>query len=452
MAKQKNSIGDFTQGSVQDGILRLAGPMILAQIVGVLYNIVDRMFIGHHPELGKEALTGLGILFPLVTLFIAFANWAGQGGAAIFAIERGHGDDQKAAKIQGNALFFLLSSALLLGLISYLFENPILHFFGATDSSYRYAGEYLRIYLLGVPFNAISLGLNPFISAQGYPKKGMLTVIIGAVLNLILDPLLIYYFQLGIKGAAIATVISQAVSAIWILHFLSAKKTPVRLSHEALKPRLAVLTQILTLGFANFIFQLTNSLTLAVANTTLLRYGGDLHLGVMTVIISIRQMFSMPINGLAVAAKPFLSFNYGAEMKDRVVEGIKYVTKICAVLTILTTAIIFAVPQLLLSLFNSDPQFISAGVLPLRIYFSMFFFMSFQMVGQSTFTALGMAKEASFFSLLRKVFLILPLTLLLPKLSFLGVFGVYLAEALSQLIGGTACYLTMWKRVVKSPR
>ena len=450
---QRQRQGDFTVGTVQSGILQLAGPMILAQIVGVLYNIVDRIFIGHQAGIGQEALTGLGLLFPLIMLCNAFASWAGQGGSALFAIERGHGDEAKAKRILGNAAFFLLISSAALMLISFFFQGAVLDLFGAKSSESRiYAHEYLDIYLFGIPFQAVALGLNPFLTAQGYPKRAMGTVVIGALLNLILDPLFIYTLALGIRGAAIATVISQLISALWILYYLSPRQAVVPFLAQSLRPEPRLLAEILKLGFANFVFQLTNSLTMAVANTTLLRFGGELHVGIMTVIVSIRQIFSLPINGLAIAAKPFLSFNYGAERQDRVLAGILYLTRLCGALCLIATVFIQLFPGLLLKIFNSDSTLLEAGVPAVRIYFSMFFFMALQMVGQSTFTALGKAKEATFFSLLRKVFLILPLTLFLPLIPSIGVLGVYWAEAISQLVGGTACYSTMWHRVKTEPR
>lgn len=453
MPNQGKKQGDFTEGKVSSGILRLAGPMILAQLVGVLYNIVDRIYIGHQPGVGQEALTGIGILFPIIMLCNAFASWAGQGGSALFAIERGHGDEETASKVLHNSAIFLLASAMCLVVISYLFEEAILLIFGAQSESLVYAEQYLEIYLLGVPFQALSLGLNPFLAAQGFPKRAMGTVIIGAGLNIVLDPIFIYALNLGIRGAAIATVISQFVSACWLLYYLRGERAPITLKISKLKLAPKLLLEILKLGFANFVFQLTNSLTMAVANSTLLRYGGELHVGIMTAVVSIRQIFTLPINGLAIASKPFLSFNYGAERMDRVHEGIVFMTKLCGLLCLLSTILIQACPGLLLKIFNSDADFIQEGIPAVRSYFALFFFLSLQMVGQHTFTALGKAKEATFFSLLRKVFLILPLTLWLPKLAFFGVLGVYWAESISQIIGGSICYRTMWQRViVENPR
>lgn len=445
----QHETGTFTEGSVRSNIFRLAWPMMLAQLVGVLYNIVDRMFIGHLPGMGGDALTGLGVVFPLITLMNAFANWAGQGGQALFAIARGRGEEDEAKTIQGNACFLLLVMSTGLMLLAYTFETPLLYLFGASETTLPYASAYMRIYVIGTVFQLISLGLNPFLGAQGFARMQMLTVVIGAVTNLILDPIFIFVLNMGVRGAAIATVISQCISALWIVFFLMSDKANVKLQTDALKPDPYQIKHILTLGFANFVFLLTNSLTLAVSNSVLLKYGGDVQVGVMTVVMSIRQVFSMPIIATNNASKPFLSFNYGADANDRVTAGIRLILKYCLFFTTLTTLSTLSFPRLFLGLFTSDTAIVEAGVTPLRIYFACFIFMSFQMVGQTTFTALGFAKEATFFSLLRKVFLILPFTLLLPRIPALGVMGVYLAELISQVIGGSATIAAMWHRVYR---
>ncbi len=445
----QHETGTFTDGSVRSNIFRLAWPMMLAQFVGVLYNIVDRMFIGHLPGMGGDALTGLGVVFPLITLMNAFANWAGQGGQALFAIARGRGEEEDARRIQGNVCFLLLAMAAGLMLLAYGLETPLLKMFGASETTLPYASAYMRIYVLGTVFQLISLGLNPFLGAQGFARMQMLTVVIGAVTNLILDPIFIFRFRLGVRGAAIATVISQGISAFWILRFLSGKRANVRLETAALKPDGRQIKDILTLGFANFVFLLTNSLTLAVSNTVLLKYGGDAQVGVMTVVMSIRQVFSLPIIATNNASKPFLSYNYGADANARVTAGIRLILRTCLIFTGLTTLVTLGFPRFFLRLFTSDPAILAAGVTPLRIYFACFLFMSFQMTGQTTFTALGFAKEATFFSLLRKVFLIIPFTLLLPRIPAIGVLGVYLAELISQVIGGSATFAAMYRRVYR---
>lgn len=446
---QAISVGQFTEGSVRENIFRMAWPMMVAQLVGVLYNLVDRMFIGHLPEIGGVALTGLGVVFPLITLWNAFANWAGQGGASVFAIERGRGDEREAKAIQGNACFLLLFFSALMMLTAYNFESTLLRWFGASDVTYPYASAYMRIYLSGTPFQLFSLGMNPYINAQGFGKISMLSIVIGAVVNIILDPIFIYVFGLGVAGAAWATVIAQFCSALWVLLFLSGKHASIRLSLPSLKPVKKVITRILVLGFANFVFQMTNSLTQGVSNSTLLAYGGDVQVGVMTVINSLRQVSGLPLTGFMNGAKPVLSFNYGAKKHDRVIKGIWVIVAFSVCITALTTLLVWVFPKQLLGIFTSDRIYIAEGVWPFRIYFIFFIFMTFHLVGQTVFTALSLPKEATFFSLLRKVFLILPLTILLPRIPGMGVMGVYWAEAFSQLIAGFACFGTMWFRVGK---
>lgn len=423
--------------------MRLGVPMILAQLVGVLYNVVDRMFIGHLSESGPHALTGLGVVFPLISLWNAFANWAGQGGSSVFAIERGRGDDDYAERVQGNTCAILMLMAVFLMGIGYLFETPLLRLFGASPHTLPYASAYMRIYLIGTPFQLISLGLTPFISAQGFARTGMLSVVIGAIVNLALDPLFIFVLGLGVRGAALATVLAQIVSAAWVLVFLTGRRPPERLTRRALQPKIRIMTRVLALGFANFIFQMTNSVTQAVSNSTLLAYGGDLQVGVMTVVAAVRQIFSMQTAGFTAAAKPVISYNYGADEPGRVLEGIRILLLTCGPFNLAASLLVFALPGTIMRMFTPDPALLAAGRNDLRIYFACFIFLTLQMVGQTTFTALGMARHATFFSLFRKVVLLLPLTILLPRIPALGVHGVYVAEALSQLIGGTTCFIVM---------
>ena len=437
--------GDFSRGSVKGHIFQQAWPMIIAQLVGVLYSVADRMFIGHMPDVGSEALTGIGILFPVITLVNAFANWGGQGGAALFAMARGRGDEKRAMKIMGNTcLLFIVFTFILCGL-GYGLESSLLRAFGGSDETIPYASDYLRIYLAGTFFQLISLGLNPYFGASGFPRQGMLAVIIGAGFNLALDPVFIFSWHMGIRGAAYATLLSQFLSAAWTLCFLSSKKRRYRLSWVSLRYDASCVREILYLGFANFLFQLTNALTQAVSNKVLYAWGGDLQVAIMTVVQTLRQIFCMPLNGLTNAAKPVLSYNYGAKRGDRVVEGIAIMTRCGLWTTGIVSAIALIFPRQLIALFTTDTQVILEGATPMRIFFLFFLFFSFQISGQSTFTALGFAKEATFFSLLRKVFLILPLTLILPY--FMGARGVFTAEAVSQIVGGSACYLTMYRRV-----
>ncbi len=446
----KTVVGDFTKGSVAQNIMRMAWPLIFAQIVSVLYNIIDRMFIGHLPGIGGVALTGLGIVFPFISLINACANWIGQGGSSFFSIERGRGDVDKARLILGNSCSLILMFSVALMLLGYTAETPLLKLFGSTPETFEYSATYLRIYLLGTPFQLISIALNAFISAQGFAAIGMLSVIIGAILNIFLDFILISILNMGVSGAAIATIISQMVSAIWIVSFLSGKRTLIRIEINKLKPNIFIIKQILNIGLANFFFQANDTLVQTVSNHMLLSFGGHVFVGIMTVVMSIMMVFALPLSGLSNAVKPFLSFNYGAGRTDRMIDGIHFMLKCTVGSCLVTTIIVLSLPRLLLSLFTSNPLYVEQGILPLRLFFVFFTFMALQNTGQATFTALGLAKEATFFSLLRKVFVIIPLTIVLPYI--MGINGVFIAEAISQLTVGSICYASMHHRVIKRVR
>ena len=337
----------------------------------------------------------------------------------------------------------LVGSSLILFVICFAFRDPILWLFGATEDSFGYAEEYLSIYLFGTTFSMFSTGMNGFINAQGFPKTGMCTIAIGAVLNLVLDPIFIFVFDMGVAGAAIATVISQAVSALWVLTFFLGKRSMYRIRRANLILRMGLLRQILGLGLAGFIMQATNFLVQIVCNKMLNIYGGDLYVGIMTVVNSVRDILSLPANSIANGAQPVLGYNYGAKKFDRVRRGIRFTTFLGFAYMLVAWLFVLFFPHLLLSIFTSDQTMISTGQSSLHIYFFGFFFMAFQFAGQSTFTALGCAKRAIFFSLLRKVLIVVPLTLLLPGLGF-GTDGVFLAEPISNVIGGLASFLTMY--------
>jgi putative MATE family efflux protein len=439
---------DFSQGRVWRNIVSQAIPLTLAEFVHLLYNIVDRIYIGHMEGVGNMALTGIGITFPIVTLIAAFTALFGKGGTPLFSIARGAKENEKAEKIMGNVFSLLLISSLILLVGCYLFRRPILYLFGASDQSYVYANQYLRIYLWGTPFAMLTTGMNGFVSAQGFPKIGMLTTILGAVLNLILDPIFIFGLHMGVGGAALATVISQIASAIWVLLFLTGKKALLTIKRKNLKLDLSLAKDIAGLGTAGFIVQATNSLVQIVCNVTLQNFGGDLYVGVMTVLNSVREILGLPVSGITSGAQPVLGYNYGAKRNDRVKEGIRFTALIGTIYTIVAWFVIMIIPKFLFQIFTSDPAVIEKGPRALNIYFFGFFFMSFQFAGQTVFQALGKAKEAVFFSLLRKVFIVVPLTLLLPYIGF-GVHGIFLAEPISNAIGGLACFIAMWVTVYK---
>ena len=447
---------DFSKGSVGRNILVQAVPLTIAQLIQLLYNIVDRIYIGHLPGSDGMALTGIGLIFPIVALVTAFTNLFGMGGAPLFSIARGEGEEGKAARIQGNTATLLILSAVGLTALCYLFKRPILFAFGASDATYGYADEYLTIYLAGTIFAMFGAGMNFFISAQGFPKIGMFTTILGAVLNIGLDPLFIFVFHMGVRGAALATILSQAVSALWVLRFLTGKKALLPLKRPCLRLQAPIVRRMTALGMSGFIMSATNCLVQVVCNVTLKLYGGDLYIGVMTILNSVREVLSLPVMGVTNGAQPVLGYNYGAKAYGRVRKGIGFTTLIGGSYSLVAWLAVLLLPGPFIHLFSSQPDLLLYGEEAMRLYFAGFIFMTFQFAGQSTFVALGKSKFAIFFSLLRKVIIVVPLTLLLPRLDGLGVKGVLIAEPISNLIGGLACFVTMlfsvWRRLKKDEK
>lgn len=442
---QKN---DFSKGSVWKCIIAQAVPLTIAQLVQLLYNVVDRIYIGHMEDGNSLALTGVGLTFPVVTLIMAFTALFGNGGVPLFSMERGGGDEEKAGRILGNSFGLLLISSVILTIVGYAFSKPILFAFGASEDSFVYAGEYLNVYLIGTVFSMITTGMNGYINAQGFPGIGMLSIIIGAVVNIILDPIFIFVLDMGVAGAALATIISQMLSAVWVLRFLFGKKAVVPLRLKNIRISKEITREICKLGASNFIMQGTNCVVQIACNATLQSYGGDIYVGIMTVANSVREICSLPISGIVNGAQPVISYNYGAKDYKRVKSGINFNTIIGSGYTMFAWLLIILFPEFWFGVFSDDMQMLGAGVGMLQIYFFGFVFMALQFAGQSTFQALGDAKHAIFFSLLRKAFIVVPLTLLLPMVGF-GVKGVFLAEPISNVIGGTACYLTMRRTVYK---
>ena len=441
---------DFSKGKISNNIIAQAIPLILAQLVQLLYNVVDRIYIGHLPGADNLALTGIGLAFPITTLVAAFTYLFGTGGAPLFSIERGAGNNEKAEKILGNTFTLLLGTSFIIFALTYIFRRPVLYLFGASDVSYVYADEYLRIYLFGTTFSMLSTGLNGFINAQGFPKVGMMTTVIGALLNLILDPLFIFVFDMGVSGAALATVISQGVSAVWVLHFLISRKgrAAFHIKRSCLRLEVGLVWDITSLGTAGFIMQGTNCLVQVVCNATLKVYGGDLYVGIMTVINSVREIMSLPVSGLTSGAQPVIGYNYGARRYDRVKGGIRFTAMLGIIYTACAWLLVLLIPRQLMGIFTEDAETIRYGAEALKIYFFGFVFMAFQFTGQASFTALGCSRQAIFFSLLRKAVIVAPLTIILPWLGF-GVSGVFLAEPISNVIGGLASFLTMYITVYR---
>lgn len=451
----QTQVTDFSTGSVRKRIISQAVPLTLAQAVQLLYNIVDRIYIGHLPGAGKLALTGLGITFPVIVLIAGVTQLVGVGGTPLFSMARGRRDDREAEAVLGNAMALLLVSSVVCFAVGYFLRKPILYAFGASDESYYYADQYLRIYLFGTAFSMLVTGLNGYINAQGFPRIGMLTTLIGALINILLDPVFIFVLHMGVQGAALATVISQGISCVWVLRFLTGKRAILRLKRSTLRIDPARTGRILTLGIPGFVMQGTNSLVQIVCNNQLQLYGsamlaggGDLYVGVMMVLGSVREMLSLPVNGIAIGSQPVLGFNYGARKYERVKEGIRFSAVLGAGYTLLAWAVVMLIPRLMIGMFTDDAMTIDVGARMLNIYFFGFVFMAFQFAGQSTFQALGKAKQAVFFSLFRKAMIVVPLTLLLPRIGF-GVEGVFLAEPISNAIGGLACFITMWMTVYR---
>lgn len=446
--KSNNQKVDFSKGPVWKCIIAQAVPLTIAQLVQLLYNVVDRIYIGHLGDGNSIALTGVGLTFPVVTLIMAFTALFGNGGVPLFSMARGAGDEEEAGKILGNSYGLLLISSVLLTIVGYAFCKPILFAFGASEESFIYAKQYLDIYLIGTIFSMSATGLNGYINAQGFPKIGMLSVIIGAVSNIILDPIFIFGLNMGVSGAALATIISQAISAMWVLNFLFGKKAIVPLKFNNIRINKGRTLEIFKLGTSNFIMHGTNCLVQVACNSTLQTYGGDLYVGIMTVVNSVREIFILPINGIVSGSQPVISFNYGAKEYKRVKSGIRFNTLIGSVYTMAAWILILLAPKFWFGIFSDDLSMMNAGIEMLKIYFFGFVFMALQFAGQSTFQALGDAKHAIFFSLLRKAIIVVPLALILPKVGF-GVKGVFFAEPISNVIGGIACYATMRLTVYK---
>ena len=439
---------DFSKGPVWKCIIVQAVPLMIAQLVQLMYNVVDRIYLGHMGDGNSMALTGVGLTFPVITLIMAFTALFGNGGTPLFAMARGAGDEDRAGKILGNSYALLLLSAGVLTVCGYLFCRPILFAFGASEQSFVYAKEYLNIYLLGTVFSMTATGLNGYINAQGFPKIGMCSIILGAAANIVLDPIFIFVLDMGVAGAALATILSQGISAAWVLCFLFGRTVAIPLRPGNIRIRRDITKDIFRLGTANFIMQGTNCLVQVACNSTLQLYGGDLYVGVMTVLNSVREIFMLPLSGMVNGAQPVISFNYGAKAYDRVRSGIRFNTFMGITYNTLAWVLIVLFPRFWFTVFCDDSATIAAGVGALNIYFFGFVFMSLQLAGQTTFQAVGDAKHAITFSLLRKAVIVAPLTFLLPRFG-LGVNGVFLAEPISNAIGGLACYITMRRTVYR---
>ena len=436
---------DFENGTVTGNILEAALPMLVAQILNLLYNIVDRIYIARIPEVGTAALGAVGLCFPLIVIITAFANLFGNGGAPLFAIQRGQKDEKKAVAIMDTSFTMVCASAMVLMVVGFLFARPILLLFGASNHSLVYALPYMMIYLLGTLPSMVAVGMNPFINAQGYSLIGMCSVAVGAGANLLLDPLFIFGLGFGVRGAAIATVLSQCLSAIFVFYFLTKKsELKVRLlKKNEITACMGYAKNIVSLGMAGFIMQLTNSLVTICCNNVLSVTGGDIYISVMTIVSSVRQLVETPIHAMSEGSSPILSYNYGARRPARVRKAGMVMGALILAYSAVIWSIIILEPRPLIRIFSSDAQLIKDAVPALNQYFAAFIFMDLQYMGQTVFKSLNKKKQAIFFSLLRKVFIVVPLTYLMPYALHMGTDGVFLAEPVSNVIGGTLCFATM---------
>ncbi len=436
---------DFENGTVTGNIIGAALPMLVAQVLNLLYNIVDRIYIARIPETGTAALGAVGLCFPLIVIISAFANLFGSGGAPLFSIFRGKKEEQQAKCIMNTSFSMLCFSALILMVIGLVFAHPLLILFGASQSALTYAVPYMMIYLVGTLPSMLAVGMNPFINAQGYSVIGMFSVAIGAVANLLLDPLFIFVLGFGVRGAAIATVISQSLSAIFVLFFLT-RKAELKvhfLRRNELAQSLDYAKNIISLGTSGFIMQLTNSLVTICCNNVLSVTGGDIYISVMTIISSVRQLVETPIYAINEGTSPILSYNYGAGRPSRVRKAGIVMGLMILSYTVIMWSLIILEPGALIRVFSSDVTLINDSVPALKQYFAAFIFMDLQYIGQTVFKSLNKKKQAIFFSLLRKVFIVVPLTYLMPYALHMGTDGVFLAEPVSNIIGGSLCFITM---------
>lgn len=427
----------------------LAIPAVIAQIVNLLYNIVDRIYIGHIPGIGASALTGVGLFTPILMMINAFAMLSGAGGAPKASIFLGGAQKDKAEKVLGNSFSLTLFLAVVLTVLFYIFAPQLLTFFGASSTTLPYALQYARIYILGTVTVLIVLGMNPFITIQGFARTSMMTTVIGAVINIILDPIFIFVLNMGVKGAAIATVLSQAVGAVWILRFLTGEKSILHLKKECMKIDKEILGPCLALGASSFVMISTESLLSMTFTSSLSRYGGDLAVGAMTIITSVSQLVTMPLQGICQGGQTIISYNYGARKKDRVKKAFYAEFAVCVTYSILFWLCMMLIPKIFAGIFTSDAELSTYTASVLRIYMAGIFANGFQISCQNSFVGLGQAKISLFLAVLRKLILLIPLILILPLFMKDQVFAVFLAEPISDITAAAITTITFVTRFNK---
>ena len=434
----------LAQAPVGKLLFSLAVPTVLAQVVNLLYNIIDRMYVGRIPEAGTDALAGLGVTFPIIMLISAFAALIGNGGAPRAAIQLGQQRHEEAERILGNSVTALVVLALILTAVFFPTRDGLLMLFGASDATLPYASSYLGIYLIGTIFVQITLGLNQFIAAQGFSKISMITVVIGAILNIVLDPIFIFVFDMGVSGAALATILSQGVSAVWVLQFLTGKKTILHIRRKYLKLQLPVLASVMALGVSPFIMNATESLVQLTFNSGMQKYGNDLYVSAMSILFSINQLVFLPMTGVAQGAQPIISYNYGAGNMRRVCSAYRLTLITNLSFTLIFVGLIVLFPRLFIGLFTDDPQLLELGSYGLRIFICGMSVMGAQNACQQTFLATGNAKLSLFMAMLRKVILMIPLALLLPLFVAPPTTGLFLAEPISDVLAAATTVLVFY--------
>lgn len=428
---------DLGSGKVSRLLFSLALPTITSQIVNMLYNLVDRVYIGHMKPVdtvGALALTGVGVCLPIIMIISAFAALVGMGGAPRASIQEGRGDPEGSQKIMGNSFTLLVITAIVLTAVFRGFAEPLLLTFGASENTIGYALDYMKIYSLGTLFVQVTLGMNAYITAQGFTTVSMKTVLIGAGLNTLLDPVFIFGLGMGVRGAALATILSQAVSAAWVLRFLTGPKTKWRLRKKDLRPEPKVFLPCLALGLSPFIMQSTESLLAVCFNSSLLKYGGDLAVGAMTVLTSMMQFAMMPLQGLTQGAQPIVSYNYGAKNPQRVKDAFACLLRSCVVYSATLWALVQLFPRMFVQIFNNDPALVDYAARALRVYMGTTCLFGIQIACQQTFVALGNAKTSLFLAVLRKIILLIPLIYILPNFFANKAFAVFLAEPVADFL------------------
>lgn len=430
-------------------LFKLAFPAILAQVINLLYNLVDRMYIGHIEQIGPTALTGVGVTMPVIMCISAFAALVSMGGAPRASIMMGKNNKEEAERILGNCTTMLILTGLVLTAAIQLFGRDILMLFGASENTIVYAWAYMQIYSVGTLFVQLALGLNAFINAQGFAATGMLTVVIGAVCNIVLDPVFIFVFHMGVRGAAVATILSQCISCIWIVRFLTGKKTVLRLQVKNMRLAASTIGPCIALGISPFIMQFTESILNICFNTSLLKYGGDTAVGAMTILSSVMQMSMLPIQGLTQGAQPIVGFNYGAQKIDRVKSTFRLLLVCCMAFTTLIWAVSMFAPQVFICIFTPDPTLIEFSKWAIRVYMALSLIFGVQISCQQTFIALGNARTSAFLAMLRKVILLIPLVYILPLFLEDKVFAVFLAEPVADFIAVTTTATLFYRQYRK---